>query len=67
MNIPKFAVRTKNMEAQHRHSHFSMFFFTPHDDEEIVRLTAEPLVRKNQSANDKRRKRPIFRRNRNFD
>jgi tyrosinase len=49
MNIPKFAQRTRNMEAQHRHSHFSMFFFTPHEDEEIRRLTAEQLVRKNQA------------------
>jgi hypothetical protein len=46
MNIPTFAQRTRNIEAQHRHSHFSMFFFTPHEDEEIRRLTAEPLVRK---------------------
>ncbi|MFB5600350.1 MAG: hypothetical protein ACE5SW_09010 [Nitrososphaeraceae archaeon] len=49
MNIPKFAMRTTNTEAQHRHSHISMFFFTPHDDITIESLTTVPLVRKNQS------------------
>jgi tyrosinase len=48
MELPKFALRTKNHEAQHQHAHFSMFFFTPHNDK-IFEDLEEPIVRKNQS------------------
>lgn len=49
MEIARFALRTKNKAAKQRHSHASMFFFTPHEDPEIQKIAEQPLIRKNQS------------------